>query len=139
MARRNLLEDSHAEWLDELLAGTPPDVTRLRAVMGEVGESVHLDYKAANAEDDTGHQGTRAKLEAVIKKYVPGFANGAGGVLVYGVSERTTDDKAGQKRQSGTTWTQSATSHRRRSTPPSTARWDGSTHTSLGARGGGTS
>ena len=100
MARRDKLpEEVHAEWLAELLAGEAPDVARLREVMKTVGESVHLEYKAASEDDDPKHPGEKDKLRSVLQRYVAGFANGAGGVLVYGVKELKTEEKKGHPRR----------------------------------------
>ncbi|PTX92087.1 hypothetical protein DB346_24375 [Verrucomicrobia bacterium LW23] len=56
-------------------------------ILDKVEENLNLDYKAANALD----RGESKKKEIV--KDVSSFANSAGGVIIYGVSENQDSDK----------------------------------------------
>lgn len=90
-AEKLVPEKAHAQWMQELLAGEAPTLKRLKELLKVPNESLHLEYKATSVDDDPNHPGERAKLEPVLRRYVAGFANGAGGVLVCGVKERRSE------------------------------------------------
>jgi hypothetical protein len=72
------------ELLDRLLAGHQMTPGELDTLLNEqVGEDLYLEYKHGDWLGDK-NQAPRA-----IRRYLSGFANSAGGVLIVGVNERT--------------------------------------------------
>lgn len=77
--------------LRELLAGAVPDLERLRGLIERrVEEDLHLDYKSGrifNKESGKAEVGHPKNFAGKVRKYVAGFANSEGGVLIIGISE----------------------------------------------------
>jgi len=72
-----------AELLENLLSGEGLTPEMLDALLqDQVIEDLHLEYKHGEVLEKTTEKPSR-----MIREYVSGFANGAGGVLLVGVDE----------------------------------------------------
>lgn len=72
-----------AELLETLLSDEELGINELDELLRfEVPEDLHLEYKHGKKLEETGKTPNR-----MIRRYVSGFANGAGGVLLVGVDE----------------------------------------------------
>lgn len=80
------------QFLDSLLRGERPDQAALQALLhGRVEEDLHLEFKAAQWLQAIAGKDSKRPNEQV-RRYVSGFANAEGGVLVIGVAEPATDN-----------------------------------------------
>lgn len=101
MARRSdkpAPEREHARWLEQLLTGQGADFDHLTRMVATQDESTFLDFKRADfAMPDPERcrretAGDPVTFYKALKKWISGFANARGGVLVVGVAEADKDD-----------------------------------------------
>lgn len=70
--------------VESILSGHEPTVAELDDLLeGCVPEDLHLEYKHGDELLD------KRKASATLRRYVSGFGNSAGGILIIGVDERT--------------------------------------------------
>jgi len=75
-------------FLQELLNGTAPTLERIQHLLHErVEENLHLDYKAGRWLDQQRGTKKGSRPSDEVRRYIAGFANAEGGVLIIGVAE----------------------------------------------------
>lgn len=91
------------ELLARTLAGVRPTSADIDTLLHErVREGIHLDFKSGREVKDEGKPdaaGEPKTFRGKVRKFVAGFANGDGGLLVLGVKEPTVLDPDGVERR----------------------------------------